>query len=303
MFVFLPFWRDDALRFPILTGGIIALTVVVFLLTWPAELKRASVVDSDRLDQAVQSLMRLAVESKPSLSSEQQAFVQKYIDTQEKIPISDAAAFFAELEKSRPFDNRVDYEWDTRYPLFNSLHQSFLKNPTATSPFRQYGFYPGRSLLGLITHQFLHAGILHLAFNMLFLWVFGLVLEEEIGVHLIWVYIGGGISAALAQSAWSLPAHQVMVGASGAVSSLMGFSFFLTPNAKIKCFWLSMLMIMPRYGVFNAPLWFFCPLWVMEQIGMAILMKDSALSNVGYAAHIGGFVFGCLGGLVFNKSR
>src|SRR4051812_30763851 len=91
-------------------------------------------------------------------------------------------------------------------------------------PFHRFGFVPARiTPLTLVSHQFLHAGVLHIAFNMLFLWTVGGLLERTLGVvRFLAVYLVGGMAAALAHAALNPASTEPAVGASGAVAGVMG---------------------------------------------------------------------------------
>ncbi len=174
-------------------------------------------------------------------------------------------------------------------------------HPSKTTPYQRFGFRPKTGWLpGLLTHQFLHEGWLHLIMNMLFLWVVGSVLEGRLGRHMIWIYLTGGIAAAVGQVLWGIPEDAVMVGSSGAVSALMGFALIGMPGAKVKLWYVLLLFIVPRYGAFDAPLWFFIPLWLFEQLTMLLMSAKAEVVKVAYAAHVVGLAFGALAGGVWR---
>ncbi|EKE44025.1 rhomboid family protein [Oceaniovalibus guishaninsula JLT2003] len=142
--------------------------------------------------------------------------------------------------------------------------------------------------LTYITSQFLHGGFMHLAGNMLFLWVFGDNLEDEMG-HLPFLgfYLLGGIAAALAQTL-SDPASPIpMVGASGAIAGVMGGYLLMFPRARVDV----LIIFIVFFRVIPIPAWIVLGVW----FGIQIFSGASAPAGVGgvaYWAHAGGFVAG-----------
>ena len=147
----------------------------------------------------------------------------------------------------------------------------------------------------LITSAFLHGGWMHIIGNMIFLWGVGPLVEERIGAGIVPLWLAGGAAAALAQAGWGLPEGAVMVGASGAVSAVMGYGLLRAPAARTRVFYALVLFVTARTGLFDAPLWFFLPLWAFEQGVMALMSRAGDWVQTAYGAHVGGFVFG--GGL------
>ncbi len=153
-----------------------------------------------------------------------------------------------------------------------------------------FGFpVAGFSLIGLFTHQFLHGGIMHLVGNMWFLWLFGANLEDLMGrVGYIVYYLLGGVVAALAfrlvvSAAPGDPTR--LIGASGAISAVMGGYFLLFPKSQVNCIFLLGWLPIP----FKTPAVFFLGLYFIMQFTFMRLMH---YANIAYAAHVGGFAFG-----------
>lgn len=145
------------------------------------------------------------------------------------------------------------------------------------------------SVLTLITHQFLHGGIMHLAGNMLYLWLFGANLEDLMGkIGFIVYYLLSGIVAALlfivVTGTGGVGVHN-LIGASGAISGVMGGYFVMFPKSRVRCVLWIIVLIIP----FTLPAVVFLGFYLVMQF-MMIRMMD--YSNVAYAAHIGGFLFG-----------
>ncbi|MGB0721347.1 MAG: rhomboid family intramembrane serine protease [Gammaproteobacteria bacterium] len=136
----------------------------------------------------------------------------------------------------------------------------------------------------LITSMFLHGGFMHLAGNMLYLWIFGDNIEDAMGHgRFILFYLLCGIAAALTE-AWMNPSSEIpMVGASGAISGVLGAYLILHPRRKVLVLVLFRILLpLPAYVVLGA--------W----IGIQFLSLGQADSNVAWWAHIGGFVAGVL---------
>lgn len=156
-----------------------------------------------------------------------------------------------------------------------------------------YGFFPWQfAHIGAITHMFLHGGVIHLLGNMWFLWIFGKNIEYRFGKKGFPIfYLAAGFFAALLQSVFSINSSDPMVGASGAISGVMGAYLILYPKAKLKIFWLGQILRLPAYLCLVV--------WFSFQLYYAFLFKNINFVDIGFVgvawfAHIGGFVFGML---------
>lgn len=146
----------------------------------------------------------------------------------------------------------------------------------------------GANMWGLVTHMFLHAGVLHLAGNMLFLWIFGDNLEDQMGhFGFLVFYLACGIAAAGAQI-WADPSSGVpMVGASGAIAGVMGGYLLLFPKARVDVIAIIIILIKR----FTIPAWVVLMAWFGLQL-FSTYSTFGADSGVAYLAHTGGFVVG-----------
>ena len=163
-------------------------------------------------------------------------------------------------------------------------------------------FYPSAEGIiwewySVITSMFSHGGIAHLFGNMLFLYLYGDNLEDALGKFRYLVfYLGCGFLAALAQ-AFLNPASQIpMVGASGAISGVIGGYLLLYPRANIRVFYWVLLFI----GTMMVPAYLVLGIWLLEQV---LLFPDSMkeAGGVAIAAHLGGFAGGFLLTPLFKK--
>jgi membrane associated rhomboid family serine protease len=154
-------------------------------------------------------------------------------------------------------------------------------------------------LTGLFSSQFLHADLLHLSFNMLFLWVFGNNIEERLGrVRFLPFYLLCGAVAGLAQAAVDPDSVIPLIGASGAVSGILGAYLVLYPRVRI---WTVVfpLVFLP----FKLPAWLWLGIYFALQF---VYLGDATTSGgdgVAYMAHIGGFVAGAALIRVFLTGR
>jgi len=146
-----------------------------------------------------------------------------------------------------------------------------------------------------VTSMFLHGGWLHLLGNMLFLWIFGNNVEDALGkVRFLLLYLVGGLAATALQTfvtlsyASELDATIPNVGASGAISAVLGAYLVLLPNAKV----LTLILVFVR----EIPAAFFLLAWFAFQLldGSAALAHPEQRGGVAFFAHVGGFVFGAL---------
>jgi len=146
----------------------------------------------------------------------------------------------------------------------------------------------GDSYISLLTSVFLHGDILHLAGNMLFLWIFGDNLEEELGhVGFLIFYLLCGIGAALAQWATEPWSPIPTIGASGAIAGVMGAYLLMFPKARVDVF----LFFIVFFRIIPIPAWLMLGLWFGLQLFNGI-GADPMTGGVAYWAHAGGFAIG-----------
>lgn len=152
-----------------------------------------------------------------------------------------------------------------------------------------FGMTPDRFAWStLLTSMFLHGGWLHLAGNMLFLWIYGDNLEEELG-HLGFLafYLATGLAAAGLQTMADLGSQIPMVGASGAIAGVMGGYLLLFPRAKVDVLFVFLIF----FRIFAIPAWIVLGLWFALQIFSGLNTPGEA-GGVAYWAHAGGFIAG-----------
>lgn len=159
--------------------------------------------------------------------------------------------------------------------------------------FLTWGMRPGEIVQGwdihtLITSMFLHGGWMHLAGNMLYLWIFGDNVEDEMGHgRFLAFYLACGLAAAAAQ-VWPDPTSPVpMVGASGAIAGVLGAYLLLFPRARVDV----LIIIVIFFRIFSIPAWIVLGVWFgLQLFNGAATPTDGG--GVAYWAHAGGFVAG-----------
>jgi membrane associated rhomboid family serine protease len=146
--------------------------------------------------------------------------------------------------------------------------------------------------LTAFTSMFMHGSILHLGGNMLFLWIFGNNVEDSMGpVKFLIFYVLGGLAADVAHIVMDLDSDIATLGASGAVSAVLGGYLLLFPRARV----VTVIFIIFFFTILELPAILFLGLWIIQQAVFAyfdLLQPSSGGGGVAYFAHIGGFVFG-----------
>jgi len=145
--------------------------------------------------------------------------------------------------------------------------------------------------LTLLTSMFMHGGLLHIAGNMLFLWIFGNNVEDSMGrAKFVAFYLLGGLAASAAQIGFSPNEVVPTLGASGAVAAVLGAYLLLYPRARV----VTLIFIIIFVTVIELPAAFVLIGWALLQILSA--SSEAAVGGQGggvaYWAHIGGFLFG-----------
>ena len=158
----------------------------------------------------------------------------------------------------------------------------FLANPVVESP-------------TLFTSMFMHAGLLHIGGNMLYLWIFGDNVEDRFGhVKFLIFYLICGLAATGLQLVFSLDSSIPNLGASGAIAGVLGAYLLLFPKARVS--------VLSGRGVIPVPALLVIGLWFVLQLfsGIGSLFDTSDAGGVAYMAHIGGFVAGLVLAFLFR---
>lgn len=181
----------------------------------------------------------------------------------------------------------------------------FVSDPQ--SFFNRYGSIPlniahGKNLFTVLTSMFIHGSPLHVLGNMFFLWIFGDNIEDVFRpLKFVILYLICGISGDILHTITHLGSNIPAIGASGAISGLMGVYFAMFPMARIKIFFVHRIIYLPAL--------FYLGMWIFLQSvygWVEITLRDMGLvdvSNIGFFAHIGGFIIGMSVALVAKRFR
>jgi membrane associated rhomboid family serine protease len=143
--------------------------------------------------------------------------------------------------------------------------------------------------------MFMHGGFAHLFGNMLFLWIFGDNLEDRLGhIRYAIFYVLCGLAAALGQIILNTDSVIPMIGASGAISGVLGGYMLLYPNRRVRAIIFNFLTEVPAYVAVG--------IWIAYQLILGFF-TDPSTGGVAYAAHIGGFIAGLVLVKVFAIGR
>jgi membrane associated rhomboid family serine protease len=187
----------------------------------------------------------------------------------------------------------------------------WLAGPNQESLVYQFALIPANFTSGfslgafanIFTSMFMHAGLLHLGGNMLYLWIFGDNVEDSMGSgKYLAFYLAGGMVASLAHILTNPGSQIPTVGASGAIAAVLGAYLVLYPHSRVVTFiplgYFMRLTLVPASIVLG--LWFVLQLFN----GVLSLGGGSDVGGVAFWAHIGGFVFGVLmARLLSNRSQ
>ncbi len=184
------------------------------------------------------------------------------------------------------------------------LYELFMNSTGQLDLFiENYGAIPieiktGQDLHTLFTNMFLHGGWMHLIGNMLFLWIFADNIEATIGnMRFLLFYIAGGIIASLVHVAFNLDSVVPSIGASGAISAVLGAYLVMFPKSRVK------ILVIYIFSSFYVSAFIFLGFWIVFQIfyGVSSMGQNINSGGVAYWAHIGGFAFGMFYGFWARK--
>ena len=182
-----------------------------------------------------------------------------------------------------------------QYTLPPAVFKSFLTT-YATIPARFPAWLSGHApleaaVLPLLTSMFLHSGLLHIAGNMLFLWIFGDNVEDFYGhITYLFFYLLCGIGSGLLHVLFNMHSGVPALGASGAISGVMGAYAILYPRSRILT--LVFVFLVPIPAVLILGYWFI--LQFLSAFGSLGAVASNASGGVAWWAHVGGFLLGML---------
>ena len=273
-----PIGHDQATvrRMPWVTFGIIGLCLLAFLYTIIAPGDETEVVEAE-----VRAVEYFVDHPYLEFDSQLKGFVYyslRQTRDDDPIPPSDAGRVRAEQEELDGFAAAF-FVARNRMPTWRwGLVPAEVK-PTA-----------------LITHTFIHAGILHLLGNLFIFYLVGPAMEDVWGRPLFALFYAlSGVAAALVFVARYPNLMEPLIGASGAIAGVMGAFAVRYWNSRISFFYF-VWMIRIYQGTFSAPAWLMLGLWAIGELAFAMgfwaIFSIADLGDVGFLAHVGGFVFG-----------
>jgi len=167
-----------------------------------------------------------------------------------------------------------------------------------------YGLVPAYfSWAAVLTSMFLHGGFLHIAGNMLYLWIFGDNVEDQMGHgRFLAFYLLCGVAAALVQTLTVSDSMVPMVGASGAIAGVMGAYFILYPHSRI----VSLVTLVFFWQIMEIPAIAFLGIWFLMQFLSGVGSIATATSHapgggIAFWAHVAGFAAGAIGVWLFRR--
>ncbi len=268
-------------RLPLITIVLIGLNVIIWIITYPIELRQESNIRNlfDELRKIEYIYLIEYVQKHPD------AFKDPHFQENFHKSIENGEI----IEK----DSKNYAEWETT----NKRFKQYLNGRI----FYRFGFKPKRfSFITIISSMFIHASFFHLFFNILFLWLVGVNIEDYWGRPLfLGFYVIGGIVATLFYAIFNLSSNVPLIGASGAISAVMGAFAFRFYKTKIRFFYFFIVLLRPFWGTFELYAWFALAFWFAEQLFYAMVSK-SIFTGVAFFAHVGGFLFGLICGGVMK---
>lgn len=184
--------------------------------------------------------------------------------------------FFLQITSSEEQMTRIVYQYGLTPRALMGYEES------------QLGLNNAPPMLTLLTSMFLHGGWMHLIGNMVFLWIFGNNIEDDLGHGRFLVfYIFSGLGAAALQIAMEPDSKIPMIGASGAISGVLGAYLLLYPRARI----LTLVFLGFFITTTRIAAGWFLGIWFLIQ-GLFAMTSDSTQGGVAFWAHVGGFVAG-----------
>jgi membrane associated rhomboid family serine protease len=174
--------------------------------------------------------------------------------------------------------------WNTNFVICDRVVRAFGFDPAS---FENLSAIPT-----LVTSMFFHGDLIHLFGNMIFLLVFGRRVENQLeGINFLAFYLATGVAAALAHVLMQPNSSSPLIGASGAISGVLGAFFICNPRARITLLLDPVLIYFLYRLIIRVPAWIFLPAWFCLQISLALRPHGT---SVAFWAHVGGFVAGAV---------
>lgn len=161
---------------------------------------------------------------------------------------------------------------------------------------------PDVQFITLFSSIFMHGGLMHLGGNLLFLWIFGDNIEQKFGrLKYIGIYLAWGVAAGMIHVLGDVGSPIPAVGASGAISGILGAYLVIFPSARIQTF----MILGFFWRMMHIPAKWFLPFWLVFQNLLPFFIGGFGVAGggVAYLAHIGGFAVGLATGYLYKKTH
>jgi rhomboid family protein len=266
--------KDDipTSRFPVITVAIIAINIAVFIwqLSFPTDPELSQIEGFDAIQQS--SLEYGAVPYRITRPGED----------------PDCAIGAVGEPVNGQFEPGVVCEGTSEFTEAETNAQQNPGSDLGPFPIEQAAWF-----VTLFTSMFMHGGILHIAGNMLFLWVFGNNIEDSMGrLKFVLFYLLAGLVAVYSQAALDTSSTAPTIGASGAVAGVLGAYALLHPAARV----LTLIFIIFFVTLVEIPALILLGIWFILQflpaVGQVATPEIGGGAGVAYFAHVGGFLFG-----------
>jgi membrane associated rhomboid family serine protease len=181
-------------------------------------------------------------------------------------------------------------------PLTERIIQTFGYVPARLLDPAAFGYAPWEVAITLVSSLFLHGGFVHLIGNLIYLWVFGGAVEDELGhMRFLFFYIACGAMGSLTHTLLFTSSTIPSIGASGSIAGLLGAFLILRPKARI----VTLFPLVVYWAMAEIPALLFLPVWLGMQFFSGFLSLQAArgtqeVAGVAWWAHVGGFVFGAI---------
>jgi membrane associated rhomboid family serine protease len=179
-------------------------------------------------------------------------------------------------------------------PMTERIIQTFGYMPARLLDPSAFGYAPWEVAITLVSSLFLHGGFVHLIGNLIYLWVFGGAVEDELGhVRYFFFYVCCGAAGSLAHTLLFPGSTIPSIGASGSIAGVLGAFLVLRPKARI----VTLFPLVVYWAMAEIPALLFLPVWFGMQFFSGFLSLQAArgtqeVAGVAWWAHVGGFLFG-----------
>jgi membrane associated rhomboid family serine protease len=316
IFVTIPLGTESAnrKRFPMLSAMFIAINIYVFAMTFTLAEKQEyqyGKVTYQLLDLLEQNPAMLKLSSVQDSLRKTDLVLRDKATFQERISLINSDVVLPERDDRLALEELGSEAVPDLVAEFESLMAGYNRAVESNIYYR-YGMAPnGRWTFGqLFTHMFLHADGMHLLGNMVFLFALGWGLEECWKPHVfIPFYLLAGMAACV--PSMISPSPGPAVGASGAISGILGACLVSMRKTRVKVGWLSppgaiflLLVGKKPYGVLRVPSYVFLTFYFITDLTFWWVTKKSGTnSGVGHSAHVGGFFFGAFFAVLYEAYR